>query len=452
MSYGTRFALARTDFALAGVLRRTGRVAEAEEAYRSALAVCDRLAEDYPSVATYRALGSEIRVFLGLLLQGTERSEEAAELLEGAIDEYDRMIVGEAPSVERRRQLAVAWLSLGNLRWSRGRTADGEAAYRVAVERLEELRDELTAFDEYEDAVSSLALAYGNLGSLLVRSGSPDEGERRLRSSLELFRVLVKRNPDRLEHHEKLILMGSALGLHLRRADRLEDAERTFAECCAVADDAVRRFGDVDVLQERRASAHHSLGNVLRRADRLEAAERELTTSLEIRERLHETGASPSSLSHLASSCNDLGVLYHEMGRYEEALRGYARAIAHEQDALDRSPENPTFRHYMTLHHLNSCRSLLELDRTEEAAEAARRAEVFEPDDPRNLLRVAGHLCSCATRAADGRAAGYGDEATSCLRRAVELGFDDAEELETNEELAPLRDRPDFQALVDSLR
>ena len=53
---------------------------------------------------------------------------------------------------------------------------------------------------------------------------------------------------------------------------------------------------------------------------------------------------------------------------------------------------------------------------------------------------------------ADERAAGYGDEATSCLRRAVELGFDDAEELETNEELAPLRDRPDFQALVDSLR
>ncbi len=452
VGYGTRFALARTDFGLAGVLSRTGRNAEAEEAYRNALAVCDRLAKDYPSIATYRALHAEIRVFLGTFLLETGRSEEAVEPLEGAIDEYDRLLADETASVERRRQLAVAWLSLGNLRWSRMRTADAEAAYRAAIERLEELRDELPAFDEYEDAVASLALAYGNLGSLLVRSGSPDEGEGRLLDSLALFQRLVERNPDRLGHREKLVLLGSALGLHLRRFDRLDEAEEIFVECCAVADVAVRRFGDVGVLPERRASAYQSLGNVLRRADRPEEAEERLTMSLTIRERLHKTDTTPPALSLLASSYNDLGVLYDATGRHEEAVRSLARSIAHEQEALDGSPGNTAYRHYMTLHHLNSSRALRELGRIEEAAEAARAAREFGPDDRRNLVYVAGSFCSCAVRAADDLAADLEEEAMDCLRRAVELGLDDAEELESNEQLAPLRDRPDFRALVDSLR
>ena len=45
----------------------------------------------------------------------------------------------------------------------------------------------------------------------------------------------------------------------------------------------------------------------------------------------------------------------------------------------------------------------------------------------------------------------YGDRAVDLLRRAVKGGFADVEVLQSDTDLDPLRDRPDFQELIKTL-
>ena len=89
--------------------------------------------------------------------------------------------------------------------------------------------------------------------------------------------------------------------------------------------------------------------------------------------------------------------------------------------------------------------------------------------EPRNSYSLASNLALCIplmgakpgskgvtdlealTKADQFRRQKYGDRAVDLLRRAVRGGFADLELLESDPDLDPLRNRPDFQELIKTL-
>jgi len=82
------------------------------------------------------------------------------------------------------------------------------------------------------------------------------------------------------------------------------------------------------------------------------------------------------------------------------------------------------------------------LGRYEEGLGVDVRLVAIAPEDPTVRYNLACSQALC----------GHAGDAVATLRAAVELGYDDVEFMANDEDLAPLREDPGFQALLADLR
>jgi tetratricopeptide (TPR) repeat protein len=120
-----RQELAMTHNNLGLLLQATGRVAEAEKAYRQALQLYERLVAEHPQVPQYRQELAMTHNNLGVLLKATGRADEAEKAHRQALQLRERL-VAEHPQVvgykvDLGRILARSGYSLRNSRKNRGR-------------------------------------------------------------------------------------------------------------------------------------------------------------------------------------------------------------------------------------------------------------------------------------------------------------------------------------------
>jgi tetratricopeptide (TPR) repeat protein len=95
-----RQELAMTHNNLGNLLQATGRVAEAEKAYRQALQLRERLVAEHPQVPQYRQELATTHNNLGVLLQATGRVAEAEKAYRQAL-QLREQLVAEHPQVPR---------------------------------------------------------------------------------------------------------------------------------------------------------------------------------------------------------------------------------------------------------------------------------------------------------------------------------------------------------------
>jgi serine/threonine protein kinase len=126
-------------FRRVGDIRRAfGEHRQAEEAYRQALDLQEKLAADLPNVATYRRELADSHNNLGLLLERTGRLPDAEKEYRQALKLCERL-VAEGPSANARETAAIARMNLGNVLELTGRTRQAEEAYRQALAEQEKL-------------------------------------------------------------------------------------------------------------------------------------------------------------------------------------------------------------------------------------------------------------------------------------------------------------------------
>jgi Flp pilus assembly protein TadD len=111
------------------LLEATGRVAEAEKAYRQALQLYERLVAEHPQVPQYRQELATTHNNLGVLLQATGRVADAEKAYRQALQLRERLVAEHPQVPEYRQELATTHNNLGVLLQATGRVAEAEKAF-----------------------------------------------------------------------------------------------------------------------------------------------------------------------------------------------------------------------------------------------------------------------------------------------------------------------------------
>jgi hypothetical protein len=164
----------------------------------------------------------------------------------------------------------------------------------------------------------------------------------------------------------------------------------------------------------------------------------------------------------IASSLVYLGDAVRLLGRPAEAMKGYERAIALLEPAVQQNSMDPWHRQVLACSILR--RGLILCDRadyTGAAVDARRALGLCDGPPPRSVLEIFERACCHATLAALAGRSGSGvpesegeeeaARAMESLRRAVTLGYRNVHGLQIESALGPLRSRDDFQLLMMDL-
>src|SRR5262249_2995522 len=122
---------------LGDVFLTTGRLPEAEEAYRQALKYAEELAAPWPPGHRGQYSLALLRRGLAGVLAATQRPQEAEEHLRRAIPIYDKLATDYQGSPNYRHHLAAAHIEHAGVLKALGRTVEAEKAYRRAVDVYE---------------------------------------------------------------------------------------------------------------------------------------------------------------------------------------------------------------------------------------------------------------------------------------------------------------------------
>jgi tetratricopeptide (TPR) repeat protein len=197
--------------------------------------------------------------------------------------------------------------------------------------------------------------------------------------------------------------------------------------------------------QRDRAALTQSIGYLLHATKR--SAEGVPVLEDACRQRQALLDAEPNQLdyrSELGSCWNDLGLALSGAERYAEAVTAYERAAELQKRAVDAAPQVPRYWRHLGNHHFNRAMALVQMDRASDAAAAAAEGPRLMPHDPEQWFREARVLALLARRP-DG--AEYVKPALASLRRAVDLGFDQLNDLDGSADLSAIRSLPSFQAI-----
>ncbi len=291
----------------------TQRYAEAEEAYKHALEIRERLAQTSPAAfepnlaMSYNNLGS--------LYDDTQRYAEAEEAYKHALEIQERLAQNNPAAFEP--DLAISYNNLGALYSDTQRYAEAEEAYKHALEIRERLAQTSPAAFE-----PNLAMSYNNLGSLYDDTQRYAEAEEAYKHALEIQERLAQNNPAAFE--PDLAISYNNLGALYSDTQRYAEAEEAYKHALEIRERLARN--NPAAFESFLAGSYNNLGSLYDDTQRYAEAEEMYKHALVIYARLAQT--SPAAFeSFLAGSYNNLGALYDDTQRYAEAEEAYKHAL-----------------------------------------------------------------------------------------------------------------------------
>jgi serine/threonine protein kinase len=293
-----------------------GRPADAEAAYRAALAVGQQLVNDFPSIPDYRSdLAKSHNRLASLLGSILWKHVEAVAEVHVALKEQQRL-VDEHPNVlDYRHELARSHNHLGSFLRYQGKEAESVAEYRIALKQQQRLADECP----------NVPLYHHFLGCT-----QRDLGE--YRAALKEFERLVAKHPSVFEYSFWLALTHKEFGDQLAKEGKHADAEKEYRAALKnyqrLADELA---GDRWPLAEN----HRALGLLVGQQGKPAEAEAEyVKAEAEYRAALKEqwllVGEHPDVSEYrkqLIQGLQKLGELLVGQGKQVEAEREYLEAI-----------------------------------------------------------------------------------------------------------------------------
>jgi serine/threonine-protein kinase len=479
--------------------RRTG-ADSAESALRAGLALRKQLARDFSTFPDIRQELARSYNNFGTLLNELGRrtgQDSALEAFRSALAIQEKLTADFATVPQYRQDLARTHNNLGALYTDLGRRTgpdSAESSHRAAVKIFQKLAADFPNMPEYRQ---DLGESYNGLGILLAdlgRETGPDSAESSHRAALAIRKALANEFPDVPEYRQDLAETYSNLGelLHnLGRRTGPDGAEAAHRSALAIRKKLADDYANVPEFREDLAASHNNLGLVLADLDRVtgqDGADSAHRAALAIYEDL------AAGAPEVASYAVGLGGTYGHLGdlvnttRPQEALAWYGRALGTLEPIVARDPRLILARAYLASAYHGRAETLDRLGRQPEAArdwdkalsfidpkekaalELAHAQSLLQANDAAGALRMAEravdaakadvHALYAAARfwaQASVKLPGEAQErsarrAVDLLRQAVSKGYRDLDRLEKESDLDPLRRRQEFTKLLQDVR
>jgi tetratricopeptide (TPR) repeat protein len=206
---------------LALVLSRDrNRIREAEEYHRQSLAMLEKLAADFPKDLQYAEQAGHSQRYLGWLLAETGRLPDAEAAFRSAVSIFEKLSASP-PAPFQRHMLADTHLHLGNVLRNTKRPIEAEKAYRQALAIHEKLVAEFPKEASYRQALLGDYIA---LGYFLSSIGKTRDAEKAYRKLLELD----PKNP--VAHNNLAWLLAACADPKLRKPGEAVDLGKNTVE------------------------------------------------------------------------------------------------------------------------------------------------------------------------------------------------------------------------------
>ncbi|MFI5458882.1 MAG: serine/threonine-protein kinase [Isosphaerales bacterium] len=456
-----RSSLAHTHHIIGMLQAETGKPGAAQESYRRTLAIQQSLADDYPAVIVFQSDLAYSHNNLGRLLSQTGKSVEALESYGRAVAILRRLANDNPAVTEFRSVLAGSHHNMGLVLRDTGKSSEAEAEYRKALAISQKVVDDnpaVTQFREY------LANHHQSLGHLLeydmVRLM---EAEAEYRKAQALRQKLADDNPAVPEFRIKLAQSHNNLGLLLSSAGRSSEAKTEHRKALALFQKLADDHPAVNDFRRELGWGHSHLGGALLDAGEAPDAEAEYRTAIAIFQKLADDNPAVTDFrDSLASSLTNTADVLRRSGRLDAALAACERARVVREPLVEAHPEFPEYRARLGETYLRLGQVRCDMENLAGAAAAWKRA-CAHYDAIKSLSEEATFFLACchaglaglAGRPGSGVSAAEGadqaEKAMAVLRQAVTMGYRNPNAYRTESALDPLRNRPDFRALMMDL-
>ena len=408
----SRTALARAYDELGELTEKIGSQLEALAAHRRALAVRRELADSPQADAATRADVARSLLAVGLLQHRTADKSAALASFEEARRLADGLIKTVGEDERLQAVLGLAYQRIARVLEDSGAPAEALEASRQSIAIMDGLAD---AHPDVAEFQSNLRTAYTGIGGLLLQLGKQADALHASKRALAIEQKLVDAHPDSMQFQSDLAHCHDRIGYELQLAGKPAEAQASFEQSLAIRQNLAHANPNVTTFQFHLSHIQQVMGWALRKAGKPAEALVAFQGAVAIMRRLVETNPEVTQWqSELALGLFYVGSLGHEAGRPDEGVASVRQAVT-----------------------------------------IWTRLASPAPTDLYNLTCAHAALAGFAAKAGSGVTAAEGrseaERAMESLRRAVAAGYRKLTMMRTDNDLDPLRDRPDFQLLLMDL-
>jgi eukaryotic-like serine/threonine-protein kinase len=340
-SFEARTIRARILNALGDILRRTGRVADAMQAFQASLESLELLSHERPADVDLATRLANAHNNVGILLAEQKETDAAIGAYQSAIQVRARCARDNPTNHGLQARLADSYYNLGIALSDAGRVTQALGAYQSAIHTREQLSREHPEIAEYQ---MDLANNQNNLGALFEEMNRPADALQAFRAALAIREKLTATYPSvnryRADLSTSYFNVGHMLGLDHQpqlAQSSLESAERISRQLAA----------DFPAVVEYRADLGRILtemGDILAEDRQWEKALVPYHAAIGFRRALHQEHASlPEYHAELALSQLSIGHLLRSMGRDDEATGFLSEAAETNAQLAHNHPTIPDY-------------------------------------------------------------------------------------------------------------
>jgi tetratricopeptide (TPR) repeat protein len=456
-----RFETAQAHRRMADVFRQLEQHAEAIAEYDEAIELLSRLQVQSPGDSRFRKEKAHARNFQGEVHRAAGRLEQAEAAYREAAQIESELITEHGQDPTHRRDLARALDNLGIVLRERARLPEAERELRRAADLLAKLVEQ---FPENPAHRQHLARACLNLGTVIPSQPRIREKQAAYDRAMELFQALVDEFPEQPDYRYELSVSYNNVGNLRAEAKQFDEAralhEKAQSNLKALAAD----FPKVLVYRHKLAHAHNNIGYAeYDRGDFEDAINSWKQAATLLDELLKERPNVAAYLGDLGMVLMNIGLAHHKQSRSQDARTYLESAAGKLQQSLKSSGDQAVYRETLRDTYQNLAEVLVLASDHAAAASAARELAAVAPRSDRREYDAAAFLARCSglaekdeTLEAEKRnemALTYANESVAALRAAIDSGFDNLKQIETDKATTfqTIADRPDFLAIVRDL-
>jgi serine/threonine protein kinase len=315
---------------LAGILQHEGNLSASEQAYRDALALEGKLPGEEAAFAASASALADLLRRNGKIAEAGALAREAAQKCHGSMAQYEKL-ASDSNRQNESWSFAISYEAIGEILNQTGQTQEAEKAYLDA----QVLWRKLVANFDWEDRRFHLAVNYDALGNVQREVGRAAEALASYQAAQPIWAKLAADSSTE-DHRMHLGWTDENIGQLLKESGRFDEAAEVYWQAIALYEKASADFPNealfterLGTVKERLAELLNQRGNILRQKGQHEQAEQVLSDTVKVFEKaVQEYPAEPFMRQEQAFSRRLHGDVLEQLGRVAEGESEYRAAIA----------------------------------------------------------------------------------------------------------------------------